>query len=83
MRNRSSIAFQDVPDGGRAEVLTTRFPQRPRDFLSYREARLWAIAKEGDFGTTRANRFFLKVGSDAENFLHLPDAVEPRRWGRG
>ena len=71
-----SIAFQDVPDGGRAEVYY-RFPQRPRDFLSYREARLWAIAKEGDFGTTRANRFFLKVGSDAENFYIYRTPLSP------
>lgn len=71
-----SIAFQDVPDGGRAEVYY-RFPQRPRDFLSYREARLWAIAREGDFGSTRPNRFFMKVGSDAENFYIYRTPLSP------
>ncbi|MGB0544229.1 MAG: cell surface protein SprA [Longimicrobiales bacterium] len=70
------ITFQDVPDGGRAEVYY-RFPQRPRDFLSYREARLWAIAREGDFGPTRPNRFFVKVGSDAENFYLYRTPMSP------
>lgn len=70
------ITFQDVPDGGRAEVYY-RFPQRPRDFLSYREARLWVVAREGDFGPTRPNRFFVKVGSDAENFYLYRTPLSP------
>ena len=61
------LAFQDIPVGGRAEVYH-RFPQRPRDFLSYREARIWVIARQGDFGPMRTNRFYVKVGSDSENF---------------
>jgi hypothetical protein len=43
------IEFEDMPPGGRAEVYH-RFPQRPRNFLSYDEARLWAVARAGDFG---------------------------------
>jgi hypothetical protein len=61
------IAFEDVPSGGRAEVYY-RFPQRPRDFLGYRQARLWVLAREGDFGPGRPHRFFFKVGSDPDNF---------------
>ena len=81
------ITFQDVPTGGRAEVYY-RFPQRPRDFLGYREARLWVLAREGDFGPGRPNRFFLKVGSDPENFYlyRAPTGppqtgVTPADWG--
>jgi Motility related/secretion protein len=70
------LAFEDVPDGGRAEVYF-RFPQRPRDFLSYREARLWVVARSGDFGPTRENRFFFKVGSDAENFYLYRAPLSP------
>ncbi|MDE0899531.1 MAG: hypothetical protein OSA81_10970 [Longimicrobiales bacterium] len=70
------LVFEDVPDQGRAEVYF-RFPQRPRDFLSYREARLWAVARSGDFGTTRGNRFFFKVGSDSENFYLFRTALSP------
>jgi hypothetical protein len=70
------ITFEDVPPGGRAEVYH-RFPQRPRDFLSYREARLWVVARNGDFGPTSANRFFLKVGSDPENFYLYRSPLSP------
>jgi hypothetical protein len=61
------LLFEDIEPGARAEIYH-RFPQTPRDFLSYREARLWVVARRGDLGPTVANRFFLKVGSDPENF---------------
>lgn len=61
------VRFEDVPPGARAEVYH-RFPQSPRNFLSYGEARLWVVARRGDFGPAGSLRFFLKVGSDSENF---------------
>jgi hypothetical protein len=66
--NESSLSLrvQDLAPGERAEIYS-RFPQRPRDFLTYREARLWVVATEGDWGMSGAE-FFLKVGSDPENF---------------
>ncbi|MGD8600903.1 MAG: cell surface protein SprA, partial [Gemmatimonadota bacterium] len=70
------IAFEDVPPGARAEVYH-RFPQRPRNFLSYGEARLWVVAREGDFGDGRPNQFFLKVGSDSENFYLYRAPLRP------
>ena len=70
------LLFEDVPDQGRAEVYF-RFPQRPRDFLSYREARLWVVPRSGDFGPTRPNRFFFKVGSDPENFYLYRTPLSP------
>jgi hypothetical protein len=70
------LAFEGVPDGARAEVYF-RFPQRPRDFLQYREARLWVVARSGDFGSTQANRFFFKVGSDSENFYLYRAPLNP------
>ena len=62
-----SIGFEDVLPGDRVEVYN-RFPQRPRDFLSYREARLWAVAARGDFGLRNPAYFFVKVGTDDRNF---------------
>jgi hypothetical protein len=66
--NEKSLAVQvwDLGPGERAEVYS-RFPQRPRNFLTYREARVWAVAKEGEWGPAGAE-LFLKVGSDSENF---------------
>ena len=66
--NEKSLAIQvwDLGPGERAEVYS-RFPQRPRNFLTYREARVWEVGREGDWGPEGAE-FFLKVGSDADNF---------------
>ena len=72
------ILFEDVPAGGRAEVYQ-RFPQRPRNFLAYRQARVWALARSGDFGRDVPHYFFLKVGSDSENFYLFRTPLEPSR----
>lgn len=61
------VSFSDIPSDARAEVYY-RFPQRPQDFLTYREARLWVVARSGDFGANRPSYFYFKVGSDPENF---------------
>ncbi len=62
-----SIGFEDVLPGDRVEVYH-RFPQRPRDFLSYREGRLWVVAPRADFGGQDAVYFFVKVATDDRNF---------------
>ena len=61
-----SIRVRDLGPGERAEVYS-RFPQRPRDFLTYRQGRIWVVGRDGDWGPQGA-QFFLKVGSDSENF---------------
>ncbi|MGD8322050.1 MAG: hypothetical protein PVJ02_16490, partial [Gemmatimonadota bacterium] len=61
------LKFDAVPAGGRAEVYH-RFPQRPRNFLNYRQARLWVVPRSGDFGKDRPHWFFFKVGTDADNY---------------
>ncbi len=74
------MTFRDVPSGGRAEVYE-RFPQRPRNFLAYRQIRLWVAPRSGDFGPDRPHWFFFKVGTDADNFYlfraKLPPAANP------
>ena len=62
-----SIAFRDIQSGDRVEVYN-RFPQRPRDFLSYQEARLWAAAARGDWAPGDPAFFFVKIGTDDRNF---------------
>ncbi len=83
-----AISFDDVAPDDRVEVYN-RFPQRPRDFLSYREARLWVAAARGDFGLAVPAYFFVKVGSDAGNFYLFrtrltpvanPGAVRENEW---
>ncbi|HSW28007.1 MAG TPA: hypothetical protein VLH75_00820 [Longimicrobiales bacterium] len=82
------LSFEGIPSGARAEVYH-RFPQRPRNFLEYRQARVWVVTRSGDLGPDRANYFFLKVGTDAENFYLFrsrlsapagPAGVTPGDW---
>ncbi len=73
-----SIGFEDVPPGDRVEVYH-RFPQRPRDFLSYREARLWAVAPRASFAAQAPVRLFVKVATDDRNFYLY--RVRPNRTG--
>ena len=82
------MRFDDLGSGERAEVYQ-RFPQQPRDFLGYREARLWVVPRFGDWGSDRPRYFYFKVGSDAENFYPYrarlrapssPAGVAPGDW---
>jgi len=83
-----ALRYRDLHPGDRAEV-TSRFLQRPRDFLAYGELRLWALARSGDWGPGSGTDFFLKIGSDPENFylwrvpldrVPNPNAVAPEDW---
>jgi hypothetical protein len=75
-----SVRVEGLGPGERAEVYR-RFPQRPRNFLSYRQLRVWVLGREGDWGGTGAE-FFLKVGTDSENF-YLFRARRPEAPGGG
>ncbi len=70
------VRYRDLPPGQRVEVYN-RFPQTPRDFLTYREIRLWVLARRGDWGADRPVHFFVKVGSDEENFYLFRTRLEP------
>jgi hypothetical protein len=61
-----AIRVRDLGPGERAEVYH-RFPQRPRNFLTYRQARVWVLGREGDWGMG-GGEFFFKVGTDPENY---------------
>jgi len=61
------LRFEDIEPGARMEVYN-RFPQRPRNFLEYGEARLWVTPSAGGFAPDLPLYFFFKVGSDADNF---------------
>lgn len=82
------LRYSDVGPGERVEVYH-RFLQRPRNFLAYRQMRLWTLARSGDWGAGTATDFFVKVGSDPENFYLYrtpldpagnPEGVAPEDW---
>lgn len=81
------VAVEGLAPGTRAEVYT-RYPQRPQNFLDYGEARFWVVPVSGDWSPDRDVRFFVKIGTDPENFylyrtpLRTPPAggIGPADW---
>ncbi len=61
------IEYEGLLPGERAEAFY-RYPQQPRSLLDYRELRMWAVARNGDWGPGHAERLILKIGTDARNF---------------
>ena len=45
-----------------------RFPEGARNFLQYREVRLWARGRGSGWGERGELQFFIKIGRDANNF---------------
>ncbi len=70
------IRSEGLLGGDRAEVYS-RFPQRPRNFLAYREARLWVLPREGPWGLDQPLSFFFKIGTDPENFYLYRTPLRP------
>ncbi len=80
-----AISFEELGADERAEVYL-QYAQVPRDFLTYRSLRLWAMGIEGPWGTGgEPLRFMVKLGEDASNvYLYrttLP-AVPPEATGQ-
>ena len=71
-----SLTYSQIAPGDRVEVFN-RFPQRPRNFLTYREGRIWSVAREGDWGADEPVYFFVKVANDADNFYLYRTRLEP------
>ena len=76
-----AITFDGLAPEGRGEVYH-RFTQRPRNFLDYGEARLWVTAAAGAFGAAANHGFFLKAGTDSENFYLFRTRL-PESSGQG
>ncbi|MEX0980271.1 MAG: hypothetical protein WDZ89_04200 [Gemmatimonadota bacterium] len=81
------IRYRDIGPDERVEIYN-RF-QQPRNFLTYRQARLWVVPRAGDWGPGAPLSFFMKVGTDPENFYLFrtrreaaasPDAVSATDW---
>src|SRR5690606_4587278 len=82
------LAYTDLGPDDRAEVYY-RYPQQPRNMLSYRELRLWVLPREGSWGPDGTERFQLRIGTDPRNFYLYrsplrpptgPRAVTPADW---
>ncbi|MGD8277406.1 MAG: hypothetical protein PVH00_05240, partial [Gemmatimonadota bacterium] len=61
------IEYKGLLPGERAEAFY-RYPQQPRSLLDYRQLRMWAVARSGDWGPGHSERLILKIGTDSRNF---------------
>lgn len=82
------IAYEGLEPQDRGEIYY-RYPQQPRSFLSYRQLRLWAVARAGDWGAQGTHRLLIKVGNDTRNYYLYQTrlapsveggAVRPEHW---
>lgn len=79
------LTYGSLQPGDRAEAYY-RYPQQPRNFLNYREMRLWAVPRAGRWGGA-GERLVVSVGTDARNrYLYItplraaPGVVQPEDW---
>ncbi|HEV2129735.1 MAG TPA: hypothetical protein VGR27_01445, partial [Longimicrobiaceae bacterium] len=82
------LRYSGVAAGDRAEVYRS-YDGTPRNFLAYRQLRLWALAREGRWGTGEGGeQLVVRVGSGPDNYYlyrtPLPRVGAPRApqdWG--
>ncbi len=76
------LSYAGLQPNDRAEVYY-RYPQQPRNFLNYREMRLWAVARRGGWGALDGERLVVSVGTDARNrYLFVTSLTAPPAGGR-
>ncbi|HSJ32844.1 MAG TPA: cell surface protein SprA, partial [Longimicrobiales bacterium] len=75
------LAYTDLDAGDRAEVYY-RYPQQPRNLLTYRELRLWVVPREGSWGPDGGERFTVRIGSDPRNFYLYQSKLTPATGDR-
>ena len=61
------IGYDGLLPDERAEVYL-RYLQQPRNFMTYRQLRLWVLPRNGRWGVADGERLLVKVGSDARNY---------------
>lgn len=74
------LAYDDLYPGDRAEAFY-RYPQQPRNFLNYRELRVWALARAGRWGVDGDERLIVSVGTDPRNRYLYRSPLRPARAG--
>lgn len=75
------IAYDALEADDRAEVYL-RYPQAPQNFLTYRQMRLWALARAGDWGPNGSQRLLVKVGTDPRNYYLFQTRLRPATGDR-
>ena len=70
------LTYKRIAPGERAEVYY-RYPQQSRGFLNYRQLRLFALARAGNWGDAGAMRFMVRAGNDPRNYYVYQSKLRP------
>lgn len=70
------IIATDLEPDARAEVFS-RFPSDTRSFMEYREMRLWALPRAGDWGEGGTVSLLVKIGMDDGNYYLYRTPLRP------
>ena len=70
------IAYEGLEPGDRVEIYL-RYPQSPQNFLSYRQLRLWAVPRAGEWGPGGSERLLVKLGTDPRNHYLFQTRLRP------
>ena len=74
------LSYTDLGPDERAEIYF-RYAQQPRNLLSYRQLRLWAVARAGQWGPQGTERLLVKLGTDANNYYLFQTPLNPSLGG--
>ncbi len=75
------LAYDGLLPGERAEVYL-RYPQQPRNFMTYRQLRLWALPRTGTWGRPDGERLLVRVGTDPRNYYLFQTTLRPATGDR-
>ncbi|MBR9991361.1 MAG: hypothetical protein KFH98_16475 [Gemmatimonadetes bacterium] len=75
------LAYTGLEGGDRAEIYH-RYPQQPRNLLTYRELRLWVLPRQGNWGPDGDETFTVRIGSDPQNFYLYQTRLTPATGDR-
>ena len=70
------LAYDGLEAGDRAEIYF-RYPQQPRSLMEYRQLRLWALARAGNWGPQGGERLLVKAGTDPRNYYLFQTRLKP------
>ncbi|MFI5207861.1 MAG: cell surface protein SprA [Gemmatimonadales bacterium] len=72
------VVASDLRAGERAEAFLS-FPDQPKNFLGYRQLRVWARGRGVDWDLHRLS-FYIKAGQDANNFYMYRTNASSTTW---
>ena len=74
------LKFNRLNPNERAEVYL-RYAQQSRSFLTYRQLRMWAQARAGNWGPSGDLRLLVKTGNDPRNYYLFQTRLSPAKAG--